>query len=81
MVAVTQQSMWNVMESLPEEKKQQVFDFAISLKEPKTSGSEEFAEYKALMKQSQQWAKDVGLTPDDITRAIKTVRQRKRQKV
>ena len=31
MVAVTQQSMWNVMERLPEEKRRQVFNFAISL--------------------------------------------------
>lgn len=31
MTAVTQQSMWNVMERLPEEKRMQVFNFAISL--------------------------------------------------
>ena len=31
MTTVTQQSMWNVMKRLPEEKRQQVFNFAISL--------------------------------------------------
>ena len=36
-VAVTQQSMWNVMEPLTEEKKQLVMNFAITLKEPETN--------------------------------------------
>ena len=31
MVAVTQQSMWNIIKDYPESKKQQVFNFAISL--------------------------------------------------
>ena len=76
MVAVTQQSMWNVMEPLTEEKKLQVYNVAIKLNESKT---DKIAEFEAKMKKSQQWAKDVGLTPDDITRAIKEVRQEKRQ--
>ena len=78
MVAVTQQSMWNVMESLPEEQKVQVYNFAISLKSEK-SKADKIARFETLMDQSQQWAKDVGLTPDDITRAIKAVRQENRQ--
>ena len=79
MAAVTQQSIWDVMERLDEEKKRKVYNFAVYLNGAGTPEDAEFAEYKALMMQSQQWAKDVGLTPDDITEAIKTVRQRKRQ--
>ena len=40
---------------------------------------EEFTNYKAKMKKSQQWAKEAGMVPDDITKAIKAVRQEKRQ--
>ena len=36
MTAVTQQSIWNVLEPLPEEKKRLVMNFAITLKEPTT---------------------------------------------
>ena len=86
MLAVTQQSMWNVVEPLTEEKRREVYNFAVKLREPEslmessmeTSMKDEFAEYKALMKQSQEWAKEVGLTPEDITRAIRSVRQRNR---
>lgn len=78
MVAVTQQSMWDVMESLPDEQRLQVYNFAVSLK-PKKSEADRMSSFEADMDRCQQWAKDVGLTPDDITRAIKKVRQRKRQ--
>ena len=34
MAAITQQSMWSVIEPLTEEKKRQVYNFAIRLNEP-----------------------------------------------
>ena len=89
MAPVTQQSMWNVMEPLTSEERMQVYDFAIKLRKPKTgeqnakktTESDEIARYEAHMEQTQQWARDHALSPDDITKAIKAVRQKKRQSV
>ncbi len=39
MAAVTQQSMWNVIKDYPESKKQQVFNFAISLSQSEDTPS------------------------------------------
>lgn len=57
---------------------QQIINVYFSVK-PKKSKAEEMAEFEADMDRCQEWAKDVGLTPDDITASIKAVRQRKRQ--
>lgn len=59
---------------------QQIINVYFKVK-PKKSKDEKMAEFEADMERCQEWAKDAGLTPDDITRAIKTVRQRKRQQV
>lgn len=74
MVAVTQQSMWDVMEALPEEKKQLGMNFDITLKEPETNTGDEIidiADQAAAMT-------SVRLTLDevlgDIRRAIDAVR-------
>ena len=77
---LTQQELWGAVKDLPDDKQRQVYNFAISLKEPIASINDEFAEYEALMDQAQAWAKEAGLTPDDITASIKAVRQRRRQK-
>ena len=36
------------------------------------------AEFESLMKKSQEWAKEVGMTEDDIDDAIKAVRKRRK---
>ncbi len=56
---------------------QQIINLWIKIK-PEKSDAEKMAEFEADMERDQQWAEEVGLTPEDITRAIKTVRQRKR---
>ena len=35
-------------------------------------------EFDSLLKESQKWAKDVGMTEDDISDAIQSVRKRRR---
>ena len=65
------------LEKMPDGDVQQLVNLWIRIK-PEKSKAEKMAEFEADMDRSQQWAKEVGLTPEDITRAIKTVRQRKR---
>ena len=38
----------------------------------------DISEFNALMKESQKWAKNVGMTEDDIDDAIKAVRKRRK---
>lgn len=38
----------------------------------------DISEFDALMKESQKWAKSVGMTEDDIDDAIKAVRKRRK---
>ena len=38
----------------------------------------DISEFDALMKESQKWAKNVGMTEDDIDDAIKAVRKRRK---
>ena len=80
MAIITQQSMWNVMESLTEEKKKLVMNFAIKLSESEISKNAEHTDFDAKMDRCREWAEEAGLTPDDITASIKAVRQRRRQK-
>ena len=47
----------------------------ILLKPIVTSG---ISEFDALMKESEQWAKSVGMSEDDIDNAIKAVRERRK---
>ena len=72
MTAVTQQSIWNVLEPLPEEKKRLVMNFAITLKEPTTE------ETIIDMADQAAAATSVRLTHDEvfgnIRRAINAVR-------
>ena len=39
----------------------------------------DISEFSALMDEAASWASDVGLTEDDISSAIKTVRNRRKQ--
>ena len=74
MVAVTQQSMWNVMEPLTEEKKQLVMNFAITLKEPETNTEDRIID----IADQAATATSVRLTHDevfgDIRRALDAAR-------
>ena len=65
------------LEKMPDGDVQQLVNLWIRIK-PEKSKAEKMAEFEADMDRSQLWAKEVGLTPEDITRAIKTVRQRKK---
>ena len=38
----------------------------------------DISEFDSLLKESQKWAKDVGMTEDDISDAIQSVRKRRR---
>ena len=62
--------------NLTEDKAQQIYNIFIMAKPEKIDKKDRF---EALMDESQQWAKDVGLTHDDITRTIKEVRQENKQ--
>ena len=80
-------SISDEMQTFPMKKVLAVRDFVITLKREdakatnaEKSNADEMAEFEADMDRCQQWAKDVGLTPDDITRVIKEVRMEKRQK-
>ena len=84
MTAVKEQFMQMLPQSLsevPDDEVQYMINILVKWSKPKSkpATNNEFAEYKTKMKKSQQWAKEVGLTPDDITKAIKAVRQEKRQ--
>ena len=39
----------------------------------------DISEFSALMDETESWASDVGLTEDDISSAIRTVRNRRKQ--
>ena len=47
--------------------------------QPKKSTTDENDDFDAKMDRCQEWAREAGLTPDDITASIKAVRQRRRQ--
>ena len=65
--------------SMPDSDVQMIINAYLSVR-PKKAEADKLAEFERKMDQSQQWAKDHGLTPDDITKSIKAVRQRKRRK-
>ncbi|MBO6108419.1 MAG: hypothetical protein J6P16_03330 [Eubacterium sp.] len=84
MTAVKEQFMQMLPQSLsevPDDEVQYMINILVKWSKPKSKSAtdDEFSEYKIKMKKSQQWAKEVGLTPEDITKAIKAVRQEKRQ--
>ena len=85
MTAVKEQFMQMLPEmqrdvpSMPDSDVQMIINAYLSVR-PKKAEADKLAEFERKMDQSQQWAKEHGLTPDDITKAIKAVRQRKRQK-
>ena len=71
--------MPTLIPNLTEESAKQIYNLFITVKQPRESAADDMVEFEEKMDRSQQWAKDHGLTPDDITKAIKAVRQRKRQ--
>ena len=80
MVAVTQQSMWNVVEPLTEEKRLQVYNFAIKLNETKKVSGKEGREALERMRQHVQ---DLGLpelTLDEINAEIAEARKERRER-
>lgn len=78
MTAVKQRAI-NIINMMPETEVEKFVTMNIRYEKSVNTSDEEFTEYKAKMKKSQQWAKEVGMTPDDITKAIKAVRLEKRQ--
>ena len=69
----------NIINMMPEAEVEKFVTMYIRYENPENISDEEFTNYKAKMKKSQQWAKEAGMVPDDITKAIKAVRQEKRQ--
>ena len=80
MTAVKQRAI-NIINVMPDEEVEKFVTLNIRYEQSETKEVDEFAKYEEHMKQSRQWAKEVGLTADDITRAIKNVRQKKREMV
>ena len=75
MTVAAQQRIMSIVKDLPDEAEGPVINFMVSFTQPKQSARTE--EFEMLMDKAQAWAKEAGLTPDDITDAIKTVRRRK----
>ena len=71
--------MPTLIPNLTEDGAELIYNLFITVKQPRESAADDMVEFEEKMDRSQQWAKDHGLTPDDITKAIKAVRQRKRQ--
>ena len=84
MVAVTQQSMWDVVEPLTEEKRLQVYNFAIKLNEPESASSKVSGkEGREALERMRQHVQDIGLpelTLDEINAEIAEVRKERRER-
>ena len=78
-MTATMQRAMNILKAMPESEVERFITMNIRYEQAGTSDEFDRAKFDSDMDQCQQWAQDVGLTPDDITRVIKRVRQKKRQ--
>ena len=78
MTAVKERAV-NIIQLMPDSEVEKFVTMNLRYEQMESNSNEEFSKYKAKMNKSQQWAKEVGMKPDDITKAIKAVRLEKRQ--
>ena len=78
MTALRQRAI-NIINLMPEPEVERFVTMNIRYEQSKTPEDSTRDEFDAKMDMCQEWAKEAGLTPDDITASIKAVRQRRRQ--
>ena len=78
-MTATMERAMNILQAMPEPEVERFITMFIRYEPTVSLQDADFAEYEKHMSQTQQWAKDHDLSPDDITKAIKAVRQKKRQ--
>ena len=71
-MTATMQRAINILKLMPETEVERFITMNIRYEKP-------VDDFDAKMDRCQEWAKEAGLTPDDITASIKAVRQRRRQ--
>ena len=75
MTATVQRAI-NILKLMPETEVERFITMNIRYENPTNASDDDF---NSKMDRCQEWAKEAGLTPEDITASIKAVRQRRRQ--
>ena len=77
MTALRQRAI-NIINLMPEPEVERFVSMNIRYEQSKTPEDNARSEFDAKIDKCQEWAKEAGLTPDDITASIKAVRQRRK---